>query len=160
MAELRQAELLEDRDHLLEPLAAAGNRLAAQIVIVQQLIESHGRLDPLHDKRVSHLAAESESDQDADRAWRGDLRLLQQLQVPELAERAAPPTPRVEVKVVSLSLVFEPPHLRRVEVVAGIRRQTRAGAGQVAQLRFELSSRVGHAREGKGSRPARVCQDA
>jgi hypothetical protein len=119
VAELRAAEALDDVAHLRGELRAVGDVLAAQQVLVEMLVQRHGRLDRVDDDGVAEQIADLEADEDGHRARGRDVRLLQPLQPGELAHRGVaadePLQTRrgagVELQVVGPPIGLEAPYL-------------------------------------------------
>src|SRR5688572_20309501 len=85
MTEPRPAELVQDRAELERETAAVGNRLAAQLVVEEELVEALRALDRLDDHRVANGLVDAKPAELRHRARRGDRGLLQRLEAEELA---------------------------------------------------------------------------
>src|SRR5687768_6757389 len=87
MTEPRATELVQDRAELKREAAAIGDRLAAQYVVEEELVEALRALDRLDDDRVAHGLVDAKPAELRHRARRGDRGLLQRLEAEELAVR-------------------------------------------------------------------------
>ena len=73
MPELCTPDALQDVDHLRNELVPIGHRLAAQIVVPQELTKRHGARDRFDDDRIAPTLVDREAGQVCNGARRGNL---------------------------------------------------------------------------------------
>ena len=87
MSEFRQADLVDDVPHLGGDHPPPGNGHAAQVMVLEILVQRDGVGDRLDDQRIAEFSLHFESGQMSHRARRGDLDPLQGLKANELQKR-------------------------------------------------------------------------
>jgi hypothetical protein len=149
VAELRLAQVVHDLSHLRREPGPVAHGVAAQLVVVEVLVELHRRLQRFEDHRVAQSLVDPEPRQVRHRPRGGNSSPLKALEPLELEEGGAaaeqPPPgvavamPGVELEVVGAAAHLEPPDLPVPPVL-----DQPPVLREVAEGRFEL--RRGHRR--------------